>query len=311
MNKKSKVIVIDPYDSVVQKAINELGPSFKDVDIIKLETNCPGDRLGWVANKDYLENKPGKEKVIHLCLNKIKDQFKKQFGTHYHIMDPDHNRKVTEIIKDFLKSVILPHEAEHIQQVVEHGGEFGPGSEQKAEKVEDWGALKQYGLMKKLSSKIDIISDTLELRGFIKSAYNLDIIANTLEKISSIASLENYLRQIIQFVKKGNRDPEYIKEKIKEGFVRLWPGESKNPKATWLKVLKEMIKSPGEYLDTAMAFQLNSKELEEYTMPIEQWAQLANMPELEFKRFVNDNASGSEIYTETPTGENRNPVISH
>lgn len=309
MNKKSKIIVIDPYDAVVQKAVNELGSSFKDVDIIKLETNCPGDRLGWVANKDYIQSKPGKEKVIHLCLNKIKDRFKKQFGTSYQIMSPDHNRKVTEIVKEFLKSVILPHEAEHIRQEIEHGGEFGPGSEQKAEKMEDWGPFEQFGITKKYASIIDDISNSLETKGYVKEAYNLDIISNTLEKISSLASLENYLRQIIQFVKKGRRDPKYIKDKIKEGFVKLWPGESKNPKATWLKVLKEMIKSPGEILDTAMAFQLNSKELEEYTIPIEQWAQLANMPELEFKRFVDDNASGSEVYTETPTSDNRDPVV--
>lgn len=309
MNKKSKVIVIDPYDSVVQKAVNELGPSFKDIDIIKLETNCPGDRLGWVSNKDYIQNKPGKEKVIHLCLNKIKDQFKKQFGTHYQIMDSDHNRKITEIVKEFLKSVILPHEAEHIQQEMEHGGKFGPGSEQKAEKMEDWSPFEQYGITKKYACLIDDISNSLEIKGHIKESYELDIIANTVEKLSSLVSLENYLRQIIQYIKKGKRDPEYIKNKIKEGFIRLWPGESRNPEATWLKILKEVIRSPGEFLDTAMAFQLNSKELEEYTIPIEQWAQLSNMPKIEFKKIIDDNISESEIDTETPTGDNRNPLV--
>ena len=46
-----------------------------------------------------------------------------------------------------------------------------------------------------------MISDSLETQGQLKEAYDLDIIANTFEKLSSLASLENYLKQIILYVK--------------------------------------------------------------------------------------------------------------
>ncbi|MBD3260457.1 MAG: AAA family ATPase [Candidatus Altiarchaeales archaeon] len=146
-------VVIDPYDQIVQQAVNEMGQSLKHVDVIKLETTCPGNRLAWVTNEDLFQGQPGKKRIIHLCLKKIKDKFQKKHGQPYTITDQAEQSKMKEIVKRFLMDVVLPHETEHIHQEMEHGGEFGPASEPGAERAEEWKNLEQMGVKKKAQQK--------------------------------------------------------------------------------------------------------------------------------------------------------------
>jgi len=152
---KSRPVVIDPYDALVQKAVQELGTALADVDVIKLEPTCPGNRLAWVTNEDLFKGRPGKQRVIHLCLRKIKDQFRKQHGQAYTVTDPTEQKRMKDTLKQFLKDVVIPHEAEHVQQEMEHGGQFGPAAEQKAEQKEEWKALEQMGMKKKARRVVD------------------------------------------------------------------------------------------------------------------------------------------------------------
>jgi len=146
---RNKPVVIDPYDSMVQKAVQALGPALKNVDVIKLEPNCSGNRLAWVSNQDLIKGRHGKQRVIHLCLNKIKQNFKNKYNNSFTISSPEEQKQMQKVIVQFLKDVVIPHETEHIHQEMEHGGEFGPSSEQKAEKVENWKAVEEMGYKKK------------------------------------------------------------------------------------------------------------------------------------------------------------------
>ena len=177
----AKQVKINPYDIVVQEAVQELGPELQGVDVIQLEATCPGDKLAWVTNKDLIKGRPGKEAIIHLCLKKIKDAFKQKFGKEYAPTSPDDNRKMKEMVKAFLINVVLPHEHVHIQQEMSHQGEFGPSPEMEAEKAENWKAMEQFGIRKAMAERIDHIADALESAGLIKEAYEMDIIANSIE----------------------------------------------------------------------------------------------------------------------------------
>lgn len=146
---RNKPVVLDPYDAIVQEAVRSLGPVLKNVDVIKLETSCSGNKLAWVSNQDLIKGAPGKQRVIHLCLNKIKENFKEKYKNTFTLSDPSEQKQMKGIIVQFLKDVVLPHEAEHIRQEMEHGGEFGSGSEQKAERAENWKAVEEMGFKKK------------------------------------------------------------------------------------------------------------------------------------------------------------------
>lgn len=148
---KTHPVVIDPYDRVVQEALNEIDPSLKkDIDVIKLEPTSKGPNvLGWVTNEDLFKGKPGKQRVIHIPLNKIKQDFKKMYNKPYQISNLDHQNQMKEIVKVFLRDSIIPHEKSHIEDMVRGKGEFGPSTEQKAQKAEDWSNLKDLGIQKK------------------------------------------------------------------------------------------------------------------------------------------------------------------
>jgi len=146
---KNRPVVIDPYDAMVQKAVQALGPVLSDVDVIKLETSCAGNKLAWVSNQDLIKGAPGKQRVIHLCLNKIKDNFKKQHGNSFTLSSPKEQQQMQQTIIQFLKDVVLPHETEHIHQEMEHGGTFGTNPEQGAEHAENWKAIEDMGYKKR------------------------------------------------------------------------------------------------------------------------------------------------------------------
>ncbi len=186
-----------------------------------METTGAGNRAGWVSNFDLIKGIPGKERVIHLCLNKIKDHFKKHFGQAFSISDHSQQQKMKEIIKEYLK-VVLQHETEHINQELEHGGKFGPNPESGAEKAEDWSKLKELGVIKKeaaqiIVAKLDELANKLQANNFIKEATELDILSNTLESkaafdlrgllskihgLSKIPSAEEAMKFILDQVKK-------------------------------------------------------------------------------------------------------------
>jgi hypothetical protein len=145
----NRPVVIDPYDAIVQEAVREMGSELKGVDVIKLESSCPGNKAGWVSNQDLFKGKPGKQRVIHLCLKDIQNNFRKMFGQKYVLTNPQHASDMKKIIKQYLTDVVLPHERAHIEQELEHGGEFGPSAEPKAQQVETWKNLEQMGIKKR------------------------------------------------------------------------------------------------------------------------------------------------------------------
>lgn len=149
---KPTPVVIDPYDKIVQQAYNKLPPATqKNIDVIKLELTCPGNKAAWVSNQDLLSGQKGKERVIHLCLNKIKDEFKKTYGSPFTFKDPSRQKQMEEVIVAYLTDIILPHEEAHIQQEIKGKGDFGPMAEPKAEQAENWSKLKSLGLEKRAS----------------------------------------------------------------------------------------------------------------------------------------------------------------
>lgn len=146
---QNRPVKIRPYSDVVQMAVRELGPALKNVDAIVLENSCAGDKLAWVSNQDFLKGKPGEQRVIHLCLKKIEDRFKKTHNENFTPNDPQDYRQMKNVIVQYLQDVILPHETEHIHQEMEHGGEFGHSAEPGAERQENWKNLEQMGITKK------------------------------------------------------------------------------------------------------------------------------------------------------------------
>jgi len=242
--KEAKFIKINPYDAIVQEAVRELGSRLADVDIIQLENTCMGDRIAWVSNKDLLEGRPGKEKIIYLCLNKIKDQI----GKRYNPASLSDNNKIKEIIKNFLVNVVLPHESVHIEQELTHGGEFGFTPEPEAERAENWDIMKQYGIEKlsfDIVERLDTVANKLELQGFIKEAYLLDIVANTIQKE---ANLINYFKNIITYITNNSRSFTDIVRRIKQG-IEKWPIYNYDEKKGIINSLKEALISMGKQYD--------------------------------------------------------------
>lgn len=215
---KPTPVVIDPYDKIVQKAYNSLSPSMqKNIDVIKLEPTCPGNKAAWVSNQDLLTGKSGKERVIHLCLNKIKEEFKKTYGSPFTLKDPSRQNQMEEVVVAYLRDVILPHEETHIRQEIKGEGDFGHSPELEAERAESYKELEQFGIRKKaynkrslavrtiISSKIDSIASELEAKGLIKEAEALDMISNTIEAMQS-AKVDEALDVI------GDATPEEIQK---------------------------------------------------------------------------------------------------
>ena len=304
-SKYAKIIKINPYDGVVQEAVREMGSNLNDIDMIQLEINCPGDRLAWVTNKDFIKGRPGKESVIHLCLKKIEDRFRQIFGKEYSAFSSQDNNKMKEIIKEFLSKVVIPHEYVHIQQEMKNRGEFGPSPETEAEKAEDWGTMKQFGIKKAMVKHIDRIANRLESLGLLKEAENLDIIANTIEKS---ASLENFYTNIIRSVIKKEYSVDKIKEFLDKAVNVLWPFPSnvnpiKGRITAWKKALLEVVKNPGDILEIAGALKLKSGELAEKTMPIADWAEMTKLTAPEFIQYVD---SSTEV--QPPSSNDGNPL---
>jgi len=146
---QSHPVIIDPYDAIVQQAVQQMGAKATDIDVIKLEVSCPGDRVAWVTNEDFFKGEKGKKRVVHLCLKKIQDQFKKAHGKGFDMTNAKHTDQMRELVVSYLRDVVLPHEGEHIQQEMKGNGEFGSSSEPKAERAENWSKLEMMGIAKK------------------------------------------------------------------------------------------------------------------------------------------------------------------
>jgi hypothetical protein len=146
---RSHPVVIDPYDAIVQQALQKMGPSGRNVDVVKLEPTCPGDRVAWVANEDFFQGKKDRKRVVHLCLNKIKSDFKKAHGKDFNMTNAEDTKRMREVVLSYLKDVVLPHEETHIEQETKGEGQFGASPEVGAERAEDWSKLEQMGIKKK------------------------------------------------------------------------------------------------------------------------------------------------------------------
>lgn len=305
--RTAKQVKINPYDVVVQEAVQELGNNLQGVDVIQLENTCPGDRLAWVTNSDLIKGRPGKERIIHLCLKKIKDRFKLQFGKEYAGSSPEDNSKMKDLVKGFLVNVVLPHEYVHIQQELKNKGEFGPSPEFEAERAEDWKAMEEFGIRRAMVASIDRIADRLESFGYIKEAYDLDIIANTMEKE---ADLQKYYEGIIDSVNKSIHPTSQIHRFLRGATTDKWPlpaniDQAKAKATAWKKALLNVVRNPDDIINIARRLKMKSGFLAENTMPIEEWAELAKIP---IQAFI--SAVDSDTNFQPPSGNDGNPKVS-
>jgi tRNA nucleotidyltransferase (CCA-adding enzyme) len=207
-------VIISPYDDIVDKAYHEIQPR-PQVDVIKLESTCPGDRIAWVSNQDLLTGQPGKQRVIHLCLKKIKDKFQKDFGTSFSVTDPQQRQKFKELIKDQLKYIVIPHEMKHIDQELTHGGQFPTSAEPEAEKAEKRRELQMKYLHKK-ASVINVVTTYLKA---VQAGMTYEVPEEEKSK-EDLAKQTNTVEKMIKNVI-TSKLPEY-KDKIFNvgGFVR-------------------------------------------------------------------------------------------
>jgi tRNA nucleotidyltransferase (CCA-adding enzyme) len=207
-------VIITPYDDIVDKAYHEIYPR-PEVDVIKLEPSCSGNKIAWVSNKDLLTGRSGQQRVIHLCLNKIKDQYKKQYGKSLSVEDPQQRQKFKEIIKDQLKYIVIPHEMKHIEQELTHGGQFPTSAEPEAERAEKRKELQTKYLHKKAT--VEKVLDNYFKGVQSGMAYKVpeeEVSKEDLAKQTS--TVEKLVKDIIT-----SKLPEY-KEKVYSvgGFVR-------------------------------------------------------------------------------------------
>jgi len=144
-------VVIDPYDAIVQQAIQQMGPSGRNIDVVKLELTCPGNKVAWVTNEDFFHGKKDKKRVVHLCLTKIKNDFNKAHGKPFNMANAEDAKRMRELVVSYLTDVVFPHEETHIEQEIKGEGKFGPTPEMGAERAEDWGHMQQLGIQKRAS----------------------------------------------------------------------------------------------------------------------------------------------------------------
>jgi hypothetical protein len=144
-------VIIDPYDAIVQQAIQQMGPAGRNIDVVKLEITCPGNKVAWVTNEDFFHGKKDKKRVVHLCLSKIKNDFNKAHSKPFNMANPEDAKRMRELVVSYLTDVVLPHEETHIEQEVKGEGKFGPVPEMGAERAEDWSRMQQMGIQKRAS----------------------------------------------------------------------------------------------------------------------------------------------------------------
>lgn len=179
MKKKSYVQVSGPASPQIRRVIQKMSPmDTKDINKVQVEPTGDPGQMGYVTNK------PEEQGVIHIPEQNIKKQLQKAQPS----VDP---LKLKEQEEALVEDVIIPHEKSHAEDVTKGEGQFSPDTEQKAQKEEDWTRMQdEYGLSGQgrfayVIELLDNISSSLEGKGMIKEATDLDIIANSIEKRSA------------------------------------------------------------------------------------------------------------------------------
>ena len=180
MEKES--VRIEGYDQIANEALNEiLGQlSSKHVYKVKIERTCKENAAGYVT--------PGEDShTIHLC----SDNIKKSFGK-IHPANPEEKQRLKELMKSYIQKLLVEHEATHVKQLENTKPEDIERKrhifEQQAERSEQKGRNEmeqEFGIQfKKVAVAIDEIANSLESKGLVKEAEELDVIANTLDAIN-------------------------------------------------------------------------------------------------------------------------------
>ena len=73
----------------------------------------------------------------------------KKYNDTFTMSNPQERKQMEDVIVQYLKDVIIPHEKVHIKQETENKGDFGINPEQDAERAEDWGTMNEMGYRKK------------------------------------------------------------------------------------------------------------------------------------------------------------------
>jgi 5'(3')-deoxyribonucleotidase len=189
--------------------------------------------------------------------------------------------------------------------------------------------------MYSIIARLDNVANKLESLGMIKEAYFIDKVADAMEKE---AGLDLFFSQLIDSIMKKRPSSQQVVNYFRKGIEKLWPIPPNVNKSVaianaWKKALN-MLPSSTSALETKLktykftkakypsdpkklkewfvlqigkALGLNVKDLEEYTMPIEEWAQLAGVSPSEFVAFMRSPDSASDI--ESPDSNNTNPAI--
>lgn len=284
-NEKRVSIVTDALDNISRRLVKTDIPQEKIGDIERLRADIKG-----LVNKDF-SSQAEKD-------NTKKDLYNRAFSINMKIAElvglllvtpadrmawVSNENEINKLAKDFMK----PQYKDPLQS--------------------EFGRSKMFSEMARRAANIDL-SGLSESHLKIVSACLNRVITSTLEKN---ATLDNYLLQLIQYMRLQKRSAQDIAGRIMKG-LELWPPAANTDmniiKVTaWKKALTAIGKTPEGILRLIQSFRLNSKEIGQLIMPIPELAPLAGETVQSFIAKLDEKDLAPK--NQTPLSDNRNPIV--
>jgi 5'(3')-deoxyribonucleotidase len=284
-NEKRVTIVTDALDNISRRLVKTDIPQEKIGDIERLRAD-----IKRLVNKDF-SSQAEKD-------NTKKDLYNRAFSI---------NMKIAELV-----GLLLVTPADRMAWV-SNENEIGRlakdfmKSQYKDPLQSEVGRSKMFSEMARRAASIDL-SGLSEIHLKIVNACLNRVITSALEKN---ATLDNYLLQLIQYMRLQKRTAQDIAEKIMKG-LELWPPADSTDKnmvkiAAWKKALMTIGKTPEGIMRLLRSFNLDSRAIDKLIMPIPELAPLAGETVQSFIAKLDEKDLAPK--NQTPLSDNRNPIV--
>jgi 5'(3')-deoxyribonucleotidase len=284
-NEKRVTIVTDALDNISRRLVKTDISQEKIGDIERLRAD-----IKRLVNKDF-SSQAEKD-------NTKKDLYNRAFSI---------NMKIAELV-----GLLLVTPADRMAWV-SNENEIGRlakdfmKSQYKDPLQSEFGRSKMFSEMARRAANIDL-SGLSESHLKIVSACLNRVITSSLEKN---ATLDNYLLQLIQYMRLQKRTAQDIAEKIMKG-LELWPPAASTDKsmvkiAAWKKALMTIGKTPEGIMRLLRSFNLDSRTIDKLIMPLSELAPLAGETAQAFIAKLDEKDLAPK--SQTPLSDNRNPIV--
>jgi len=284
-NEKRVTIVTDALDNIARRLVKTDIAQEKMDDIEKLRAD-----IKRLVNKDF-SNQAEKD-------NTKKDLYNRAFSI---------NMKVAELVGLLLVTPANKMEWQSNENEISKLSKEFVKPQYKDPLQSEFSHSKMFSEMVRRASSMDLsgLSDD-HLR--IVNACLERIINSALEKE---ATLDNYLLQLIQYMRLKKRSAQDVAERIMKG-LELWPPATNTDRnmvkvAAWKKALMTIGKTPEGIMRLLRSFNLDSRTIDRLIMPIPELAPLAGETAQSFIAKLDEKDLAPD--SQPPPSNNRDPSI--